>query len=160
VQSKTADTNLPDVQNLAQAIFGYWAAVGVKAQYTPMEPTTLLTARRAGKLRGMEIAGYTAPTTIEPGFYGNVSFISSAPNRQVNDPDLDTLIKKINATLEITERAKLGTQFCDLHREPLLHAPADGLAGLDGDRPQGRPAQAAAVQQRGAPLVHSGGLRL
>lgn len=130
LQSKAVDAFLPDIQSLCQTLISYWQAIGIKVQYQGIESTTYLTIRRSRKMRGLSINGYTPSVMYEPSRFAGLSLVGSVPNGVYSDPRMDAMIRQMDATVNIADRTKLGTDFSHFVYDNLVMLPLFGMTGV------------------------------
>jgi peptide/nickel transport system substrate-binding protein len=128
--SKVADAVIPDIQQLALAIQSYWHDIGINVKYTPVDPA-ITTSNNSAKNwpSGAQIASFPGNLLLDPGTPSNIVFDSAGGAPRVNDPNLDTLVRRLSATLDASERGDAGQAVAD---DVAKHSYALPLVELNG----------------------------
>lgn len=107
-------------EDVAEAIVGYWRAVGIGVKTTPMDAATFEAQRRALKFENDIVLDATNATQ----WTGALSYGSSlGVRRGVESPEVDTLLKQLNATLDEKAQAERWRQIGDARFNQALDIP-------------------------------------
>jgi peptide/nickel transport system substrate-binding protein len=114
----SATSSVPDFAKLAETIVGYWNQVGVDASLNIADANSILPAWRAHQLRGAGLIAGPSLSYAEPSGLGNPHYASNGSYTTLNDPEMDQLLARIDAAVDVDEREELGREFNEvLHRE-------------------------------------------
>jgi ABC-type transport system substrate-binding protein len=109
VTLKDVDVLAPNVQQLAQAIMGYWKAIGLDASAKAVDQPTFVGGAQSQKL-SLFLAG--VPPVFDIGEFGAGYLAPGAVNTPANDdPKLIAMFDQIDRTTDTAERAKLAGPF-------------------------------------------------
>jgi peptide/nickel transport system substrate-binding protein len=123
LNSQTSNIGIPNLQELCQAMVSYWQAVGVKTEYRPLDPAVFSKLAINNQMEGARLVSASGPSLFEPGHLPDTQLLSTARAPAANDPKLDDLVRRIDATVDIVERTKLGMQYEDYQYETLPTLP-------------------------------------
>jgi peptide/nickel transport system substrate-binding protein len=128
--SKSADSGLPQVQDLCQAIVSNWKDVGINAKYQPMEAGLQADLQDSHTFDGGFMFSQQGIKLYDPSYQASHYFSLQSDNVTADDPRLDAYNTQLATTLDAAARLKLAREY-----DSYLYTtvPALGLFSVDAE---------------------------